>query len=113
MLTISRLKEYGVDTESGLKRCVNNEALFLRLVGMVPNNDSFNKLYVALENKNFDEAFTAAHSLKGILANLSINNILKPVQEITELLRSKTDCDYSMYLKDIEEKRKVLEELCK
>ena len=113
MLTIEKLKEFGVDVESGLKRCVNNEALFLRLVAMVPGNDNFNKLYTSIENKNFDEAFVAAHSLKGILANLSINNILKPVQEITELLRSKTDCDYSKYLSEIEEMRKTLEELCK
>ena len=113
MLTIEKLKEFGVDVESGLKRCVNNEALFLRLVAMVPGNDSFNKLYTSIENKSFDEAFTAAHSLKGILSNLSINNMLKPVQEITELLRSKTDCDYSMYLVEIEKMRKKLEELCK
>lgn len=113
MPTIEKLKKFGVDVESGLKRCVNNEALFLRLVAMVPGNDSFNKLYVALENKNFDEAFTAAHSLKGILSNLSIDNLLEPVLKITELLRNKTDCDYSKYLKEIEEKRKALEELCK
>ena len=113
MLTIEKLKEFGVDVESGLKRCVNNEALFLRLVAMVPGNDSFSKLYTSIENKDFDEAFKAAHSLKGILSNLSINNMLKPVQDITELLRGKTDCDYSLYLKDIEGMRKTLEEMSK
>lgn len=113
MLTIDKLKEFGVDINSGLQRCVNNETLFLRLVSMVPDNESFNKLYEAVDNKDFDAAFSAAHSLKGILSNLSINPLLEPVLKITELLRNKTDYDYSSYLKEIEEKRKVLEEMCK
>ncbi len=32
MLTIDDLKTYGADTDTGLARCVGNEALYLRLV---------------------------------------------------------------------------------
>ena len=112
MLTIIKLKEFGVDVESGLKRCVNNEALFLRLTSMVPNNDSFNKLYEAIKNNDLDNAFLAAHALKGILSNLSITPLIELVNNITELLRNKTQMDYSPLVEEIEKKRKELELLC-
>ena len=112
MLTIDALKNYGADTASGLTRCVNNEGLYLRLVKMVPTNESFKSLYEAIKNKDLDNAFKAAHSIKGITANLALNPILTPVEEITELLRNKENIDYSNYLEKIENKRKELEILC-
>ena len=112
MLTIEKLKEYGADTASGLSRCVNNEALYLRLTNMVPTNSAFKSLYDSINANNLDEAFSAAHALKGILLNLSITPLSEPVSTICELLRNKTEYDYSSYISLIEEKRKELEELC-
>lgn len=112
MITIEKLIEFGADTKSGLERCVNNEALYLRLVNMVPGNPSFDKLDEAIRNKDLDAAFSNAHSLKGILANLSITSLLNPVLEITEALREKKDIDYSSLVKEILEKRNKLKELC-
>ena len=113
MLSIDKLKEMGVDTVTGLSRCVNNESLYLRLVSMVPGNQSFKALYDSVNKSDFDEAFKAAHALKGFLSNLSITPLEEPVSKITELLRNKTACDYSEYLSIIEEKRAQLESLCK
>lgn len=111
MLTIEKLKEYGADIESGIKRCANNQALYLRLVATVPSNIGFNNLYEAIKRNDLIEAFTNAHGLKGILANLSLDPILNPVIEITELLRKKEDIDYSLIIKNIEDNRKKLEEI--
>ena len=111
MLSIEKLNEFGADTKAGIKRCAGNEALYLRLVGMVPENSSFNNLYEAIKNNNLSEAFNNAHALKGILANLSLDSLLKPVIEITEHLRNKDEIDYSDLINVIEEKRKELEEL--
>ena len=36
MLTIDSLKKFGVDTDTGLARCMGNEALYLRLAASVP-----------------------------------------------------------------------------
>lgn len=113
MLTIEKLNAFGADTKTGLTRCVNNEALYLRLVGMVPTNNGFNSLYEAIKNNDLDGAFSAAHGLKGILANLALSPLSDPVVILTDFLRMKKDVDYSPYLKEIEEKRKELEELCK
>jgi hypothetical protein len=111
MLTVESLNKFGADTLDGIKRCANNESLYLRLVGMVPSNQGFNNLYSAIKNNDLDNAFLAAHGLKGILSNLSLNPILNPIVEITEHLRKRDNIDYSNYIKIIEDERKKLEEL--
>ena len=113
MLTIENLKKFGADTDMGIKRCANNEALYLRLVTTVPSNQGFNSLYESIKNNNLDDAFTYAHGLKGILANLSLDPLANVVVEITEHLRKKEQMDYSSYISIIENKRKELEDIIK
>ena len=108
---IDKLNKFGADTITGIKRCANNESLYLRLVKTIPQNPGFNGLYETIKNNNLDEAFSYAHGLKGILANLSLDPILNPIVEVTEHLRNKEKIDYSKYLNLIEEKRKELENI--
>jgi hypothetical protein len=70
-----------------------------RLVGSV-----FKGRVQNLEN-DLQAAFEAAHSLKGVLGNLALTPLLDPVKEITELLRSKTEMDYSELLATIAQER--------
>ena len=108
MLTIDALKEFGADTEEGLGRCLGNEALYLRLVGTVPGEPNFDKLAEAIEQKDLDTAFEMAHALKGALGNLSLTPIAGPVSELTELLRARTDMDYSELLQKVLAGREAL-----
>ena len=48
MITIDALKEYGANVDEGLSRCMNNEALFLKLVAIIPGEPNFNKLKEAV-----------------------------------------------------------------
>ena len=112
MLSIDILKEYGADVDSGLARCVNREDLYFRLVKMVPSNSGFSLLKESIAKKDYEQAFQAAHSLKGVCANLSLDPLSKPVSEITELLRNKIETDYEPILAKIELERKRLEKLC-
>ena len=43
MITIDALKELGADTEEGLTRCMNNEAFYLRMVGMALNDKGYDQ----------------------------------------------------------------------
>ena len=70
-------------------------------------------LPVFLKEGNLDEAFEAAHALKGALGNLSLTPIYEKIVEITELLRNRTEMDYSGMLSDILRLRDELGELCK
>ncbi len=111
MLTVDKLREYGANVEEGLQRCYGNEALYLKLAATVPSEKNFGKLKEALDAGNLDEAFEAAHALKGALGNLSITPLYTKVCEITELLRAKTQRDYAPLMNDIENLRKDYEAL--
>ena len=111
MVTIEKLKEYGADADSGLARCFGNEDLYLKLVGMMPTEKHFEELSAALEENNLDKAFEAAHALKGTAGNLSLMPLYGPLVEITELLRTRTDTDYSDLMDVISEKRQELQKL--
>ncbi len=112
MLTLEAMQNYGADVNEGLQRCVNKEALYFKLVATVPTNAGFQKLKDAIMAHDLEAGFQAAHGLKGILLNLALTPLVKPVVEITEHLRSKEDIDYSPWLEEIEKQRAILEESC-
>lgn len=112
MLTIKKLKDFGADTDEGLGRCYGNEALYLRLVGMIPAEANFDKLQSSLQSGDLDGAFEAAHALKGVLGNLSLTPMFEVCSEMTELLRARTEMDYTPLLQDLLTKRDTLSALC-
>ncbi|MCR5179369.1 MAG: Hpt domain-containing protein [Lachnospiraceae bacterium] len=95
MLTIESLKEFGADTVSGLQRCMGNEALYLRLAGSVAKEPGFDKLKEAIDAGDRSAAFDAAHSLKGVLGNLSITPLYNKAAEISDALKAGEDRDYA------------------
>ena len=100
MLTIEKLKEYGADVNEGLNRCMNNESFYLMLIGKALNDNRLEQLEEQLNSKDLDGAFESAHALKGMYANLSLTPLSKPIIEMTELLRTRTDMDYSGLLNE-------------
>ena len=108
MITIDELKDYGANVDEGLARCMGNEALYLKLVGTIPNEANFDKLSTALKENNLDAALDAAHALKGVTGNLALTPLYEPLVEITELLRARTEMDYSELLATILEQRDKL-----
>ena len=113
MVDINKLREYGADVDTGLARCMNNEVFYLKLVVKSLGDNAFDKLNESLDANDLDAAFEAAHSLKGVMGNLALTPIYDPMVEITELLRSRTEMDYSALRNQINEKKAELKELCK
>ena len=98
MLSIDKLEKHGADTKTGLSRCADNEALYLRLVNITIQELSSGALGEALEAGDLDKAYYIAHKLKGGVNNLALTPISVPLCELTELLRNKTPGDYkSLY----------------
>lgn len=112
MITIEKLNDFGADTAEGLGRCCGNEALYLRLVNMIPDEDSFAALDAALKAGDLDRAFEAAHALKGVLGNLSLTPMYEKSCEITELLRARTQMDYTPLITELLSMRDTLRALC-
>lgn len=109
MLTINLLKETGVDVSSGLTRCMGNEEFYLMMITKALEDHNFTVLREKIEAKDYAAAFEAAHALKGVLGNLSLEPMYTSMCEITELLRAGSDVDYSPYLKDLFEKKAILD----
>ena len=61
---------------------------------------------------DLEGAFSAAHALKGSTGNLSLTPIFAPVCEIVELLRNRTDTDYTELVEMIRKGRDELQRIC-
>ena len=111
MITLETLKEYGADTEEALARCMNNADFYLKLVGKSLDDKNYDRLKEKIREKNFEEAFAAAHALKGLVTNLSLTPLAEPIIEITESLRAREDRDYSTLLSAMDEQLAKLKAL--
>ena len=111
-MTIGDLIDFGADTQEGLKRCLNNEEFYLRMVKKMPGDANFQKLYDAMAAGDQNAAFDAAHSLKGALGNLALTPIFAPVAELTELLRAHSRQDCTALLETIRRGQETLSRIC-
>ena len=91
MITVESLKAYGANTEEGLKRCMNMEPFYLKIVGMILADGNFAKLQAAMASGDAAGAFEAAHALKGAAGNAALTPIFEPASALSERLRGKAD----------------------
>ncbi len=101
-----KLKENGADVEGTLHRFMNNDALFLKFI-LKFKDQNYAILKKHLDEKNYEEAFKAAHTLKGVSANLGLNPIFDRASAVTELLRGKDASEVDAA--KVEEEKNALE----
>ena len=65
-----------------------SESLVKRFITKFPDDKSFAELSQAMAEGDRASAFRAAHTLKGVSANLSLDQLLRSVVVLTELLLS-------------------------
>ncbi len=100
-----KLAAFGADVDEGIARCMGMEGFYLGLVEKIKDEPGFDKLREAIDKGDLDAAFECSHSLKGVLTNLSITPLAEPVCEICELLRARTQMDYTELMNTIMERR--------
>lgn len=83
----NELIEQGVDYNTALERFMGKDDLYKRFLEKFLDDENFNKLEENLENKNIEEAFKCAHTLKGLSGNLGFDNLLQEDAQIVEILR--------------------------
>ncbi len=69
---------------------LQSEALIRKFTLKFLEDPSYLQLKLALENKNYEDAFRSAHTLKGVCQNLSFDRLYEVSHELTELLRDRT-----------------------
>lgn len=67
------------------------ESRIVRFLKKFEQDPSYFLLQKALEQKDHQQAFIAAHSLKGLAQNLSLDPLYESAARITELLRNGWD----------------------
>ncbi len=72
---------------TGVMRRLPSESFVKRFLNIFTKDSSYFELKNSLEQKNLEEAFRAAHTLKGVCSNLSLDGLTGPVTELTEKLR--------------------------
>lgn len=93
--------QMGSDYEEVFKRLKSNE-LIQKYALKFLDDQNFKKLSQSLKSNNVNEAFLAAHTLKGICANLGFSALFNSTSEITEMLRSGDISGALLYFKTVE-----------
>ena len=68
-----------------------SDRLIKRFITKFLDDESFAQLTQAMSSGQREPAFRAAHTLKGVCANLSFSKLLRSASALTELLRQESD----------------------
>lgn len=92
----------GGDYDTVFKR-LPNEKLIERFILKFLEDGSFELLKKSIENENYEEAFRAAHTLKGVCQNLGFDKLFVTSEIITNALRNHSSGDFSEMLAAVSE----------
>ena len=92
--TKSNLEYCGVDLKVTMERFMGREELLFKFLKKFENDESYKNLIQTMEDKQFESAFSHAHTLKGVAANLGLGNLTESASALTEKLRAKDYTDY-------------------
>ncbi len=108
------LEQKGFDVDGTMRRFLNNEALYTKCIKKFLQDTSYEQLKAAFQAGNCEDAFKAAHTMKGFVSNLGINEIYKLLIPMVEKLRAQ-NMDIGSELEQLdtlyEETRKIIEGL--
>ena len=76
-----------------IKERLDSDTLIGRFMAKFLHDDSYDNLCLAIRDGRREDAFHAAHTLKGVIASLSLTKLFTSVEKITEFLRSSADAD--------------------
>lgn len=104
----------GSDAGNIIGRLGGNSSLVKMFLSKFPSDGSFSELKKALNDGDVSVAFRAAHTLKGVCANLGLQNLYEKASSVTEMLRGGSLDDAKKAFPSLEEEyKKVLESLKK
>ena len=78
----------GVNYETPLRRFGGSERLLKKYLGKMNDDKTFASLQAAMAGGDREEAFRAAHTLKGVALNLELTPLVGLSSELSEVLRN-------------------------
>lgn len=86
-----KMIDAGIDYDGGTARLMGNTEMYEKFLQMFISDDSFQQLDAAMEAKNYAAAFSAAHTLKGVAGNLSMQTFYDVLVPFVDMLRNNAD----------------------
>ena len=84
-----KFEAYGANYAATMERFMDNEAMYLHFFDMLFEDENLQKLGCALKAGNTEEAFAAAHTLKGVVGNMGLTPLYRSVCAMVEPLRAR------------------------
>ena len=106
------LEEGGINVKEAMQRFMNNEQLWIKFLKKFKADSSYEKLVKSIEEKEWNKAFEAAHTLKGITGNLALSKLHDLVSRQTDYLRGE-DNDFEAAVAMMPEITEVYENVLK
>jgi HPt (histidine-containing phosphotransfer) domain-containing protein len=79
-----------VDTAEGIKRVMNNAGLYNTLLAKFKAGTSLDEILGFLNAGNYESAQIAAHTIKGVAANLSLTEFFKQILELETQIKARS-----------------------
>ena len=79
-----------INEEEGKKRVMNNGKLYAKLLTKFKTDTKLDGLLSSIDSEDWDAAQGAAHTIKGLAANLSLTELFNQSLEIETQLKGKT-----------------------
>lgn len=88
MQILEQLNQEHVDVAGALKRFCGNESLYLKFINAFPADQNFKDLGNSLAGERYEEAVIHAHTLKGLTANLGMDQLSGICDSMVKKFRS-------------------------
>jgi HPt (histidine-containing phosphotransfer) domain-containing protein len=79
-----------IDFAEGVKRVMNNSKLYIKLLSKFKNDTKLDDLEAAVTAGDLEKAKSAAHTLKGLAANLSLTELFNQSLELESQVKGGT-----------------------
>lgn len=83
------LAQYETDVDSSIRRFYGNKEVYISYIREFPEEPTMAVLQKEIQEKAWDNAFEAAHALKGLAGNLGFVPLFHAVGELVLALREK------------------------
>lgn len=82
----TELASYGIDYDDAMERMGGSADFYKQLAMKYLNDSHYVDLVAAMEAKDYDRAYEAAHALKGVSGNLSMADLFKASAAVSDAL---------------------------
>lgn len=98
---IHQLEDQEIDVDGALWRLSGNEALYESLLQAFLKDPTLGQLDVAIRTKDWDDAFTAAHALKGLAGNMGFVPLFHNIGELVVVIRAGRIPEISLFFEKV------------